>query len=518
MRPLLRPVEMAEADRLTIEAGTPGQVLMDRAGRAVARAVVDVAGGRYGVNVLILCGKGNNGGDGFVAARLLDSWGLKVDCATLFDPAEARGDAAHHLEQLRSSGIEPARLSGPIDVDRYDVVVDAIFGTGFKGRVEGDAADVIASLSGHECVISVDIPSGVDGLTGAVSGPAVYADLTVAMGAEKTGTALPPGSVHAGVVQVADIGIDVDVRKFERAGTGVMVESFVEMAEAADIAQSLPERSPGSHKRGNGSVAVLAGSDAYPGAAVLTCAGAARSGAGYVTLATTGKAATSAIAWSPELVVKGVTGGATLEADALESVAEILERSDAIAAGPGWGTDEGLTQLLRGLLARETPLVLDADGLNVLARDPSVLSARSAATILTPHPGELARLLDVEPRSVTSDRLGAALELSSRFPRAIVVAKGHRTVVSYGGGKVAVVIPVGGPELATAGTGDVLTGVIASLVAQGVPPVGAAITGAYVHGIAGSVAGQRVGPTGVGALDVAEAIPEAVALIRATPV
>lgn len=508
---------MQQADRLTIEGGTPGSVLMERAGRAVARAVVEEAGVRYGTKVLVVCGKGNNGGDGAVAARLLDLWGLAVTCAAVFDVGEAAGDAARHFGLLRRAGVEPRRWDDTVDPDGFDVVVDAIFGTGFSGVAEGPPADAIRALWGHRCVVAVDIPSGVDGSTGAVSGPAVRATTTVAIAAEKVGTALPPGSDFAGRVVVADIGIRTDIRKFEASGHGVVVDSFVEMAETADVAASLPERSPASHKRSNGSVAILAGSDALPGAAVLTAMGAMRAGAGYVTLGSTEAVVRSAVTQAPELLTQVVSKGHSLGPDSVGAFADAIERAQALAIGPGLGTGGPQRELLERALGADLPLVVDADGLNVLAEDPSGLAKRSAPAVITPHPAELARLLEASTEDVVADRLSAALQASARFPSAVVVAKGHRTVVAYGGGKVAVVIPVGGPELATAGTGDVLTGLVAALIAGGIPPVGAAITGAYVHGVAGSVAGRRVGALGVLASDVAEAIPEAMSLIRATP-
>lgn len=513
MRPLLRPTEMAAADRAAITAGTPGTVLMERAGRAVARAVIELAGGRYGKKVLVVCGKGNNGGDGFVAARALAAQGLSVTCAGLFDPSDIGGDAAHHLDLMQRAGIPLSGREALRSPSHYDVVVDAIFGTGFKGPAEGLAAEAIAAIGDHPAVVSVDIPSGVDGATGAVDGPAVHADVTVTFGAEKTGTAVPPGSIHAGVVEVVDIGIDVSLRKFETSGEGVIVDAFIEMAEAADVAQSLPVRPPNAHKRSTGSVLVLAGSPAYTGAASLTVLGAWRTGAGYVTLGSPGPVVDQAVQSCPELVGRSIEGWGP---GAIEALKPDIERAGAVAIGPGMGSD-GVRAAVEAILSLALPTVVDADALNALAEDPSALSDPPGPVVLTPHPAELARLLQVETETVVKDRLGAALEASGRFPRCIVLLKGHRTVVSYGSGKVAVVIPVGGPELATAGSGDVLAGVVATLLAQRVPPVGAAIAGAYLHGLAGSVAGQRLGGTGVMATDVAEALPDAIDLLRALP-
>jgi NAD(P)H-hydrate epimerase len=509
---------MKAADEQTIAAGTPGTVLMERAGRAVARVVREVAGGRYGRNVLVVCGKGNNGGDGFVVARVLACEGLGVTCMLTFDPAEAKGDAAEQLRSMTAAGVVAEAFDKAADTEAYDVVVDAIFGTGFSGRAEGVAREAIELIDGHPAIVAIDIPSGVDGLTGRVDGPAVHALRTVAMAAEKIGTALPPGAVHAGAVEVIDIGIDTDIRKFEQSGGGVVVDSFVEMIEAADVAAALVPRSAMAHKRSVGSVAILAGSDQIRGAALLTARGAIRMGSGYVTLAST-KAVKAAAAISlPELICKQAGKDGVLGPDALDDLGPELERSDAFAVGPGMGTgpqQRGLVERVLREVAK--PLVLDADALNVLAEDPEPLRARTSPTVITPHPAELARLLGISTEEVVADRLTAALEAARRFPSVVVLCKGFRTIVAYGGGKVAVVVPVGGAELATAGTGDVLTGAIAARLAEGSPPVAAALTAAYIHGLAGAVAAQRIGSPGLVAGEVADALPEAAELIRATP-
>jgi hydroxyethylthiazole kinase-like uncharacterized protein yjeF len=519
MRPLFRPSEMAAADRLTILAGTPGEVLMERAGRAVARAVLDLAGFRYGLRALVLCGKGNNGGDGFVAARVLAAQGVSVTCLCVFDPQETSGDAATHLARMRASGIEPRRFAaeaGRLDAGHFHVVVDAIFGTGFTGVAAGEPASAIDAVAGHPALVAVDIPSGVDGLTGAVAGPAIFATETVAMGAEKTGTAVPPGSTHAGVVRVADIGIDVGIRKFESAGEGVVVDSFVEMVEASDVAASLPQRSPSAHKRSSGSVVILAGSDEMRGAALLCASGALRMGAGYVTLGSTAAVKHAAAAAIPEVLCRVASDGDALDATALDEMKTVIERGGAVAIGPGMGTSEGARALVRRLVQEVTlPLVVDADAINVL--DPADLRTRTHPTVLTPHPAELGRLMNLTTDEVVADRLGAVAAAARAFPSSVVLLKGNRTVISYAGGKAIVVIPVGGPELATAGTGDVLTGALAALLSQGIAPAGAAIAAAYVHGLAGSVAGSHVGPQGVLAGDVALALPEAWSLLVQRP-
>jgi ADP-dependent NAD(P)H-hydrate dehydratase / NAD(P)H-hydrate epimerase len=535
VRPLVTPEEMASFDRAAIEAGTPVEVLMDRAGRAVARAVIQAAGGRYGKRVAIVCGKGNNGGDGFVAARVLHEVGLRVDCLTVFDPAEARGAARHHLELLRSTGCSMRPFS-PEVIRRADVIVDAIFGTGFRGAPEGEPARAIGELAhlrwGEDVVkdestgetimappvwpppriVAVDVPSGIGG-----NGEVVEADVTVAMGAEKLSTALGDPEV-VGRVEVADIGIPVE---------GVSVA----MIENEDAALSLPHREPEAHKRSVGSVAIVAGSSAITGAAALTARGAIRGGTGYATLGSTHEAVAVARELCPELLTVEVEGD-VVGPDALDDLAEVVGRAGALAVGPGLGVGKRQTAFVERVLAEvELPVILDADGLNVLEGRIDAMVERHRPLVITPHPAELARLLDASTKEVQADRLASAMEAARRFGCAVVL-KGYRTIVAEpdwsgdvqpdgslrmhieDGPGFASVNPTGGPELATAGTGDVLTGLMAAFCAYSGDvrePVRAAV---YVHGLAGSVAAGRVGP-GVVAWDVAEAIPEAVGEVTA---
>ena len=503
MRPLLSPKQMAEADAATIENGTPGHVLMDRAGRAVARAAIATAGGRYGKRAVVVCGKGNNGGDGFVAARVLASQGMSVVCIDAGEPFEPRSDAGHHFDLMRSRGLSLRSFDAAL-LDGADVVVDAIFGTGFHGAAEGAVAKTIDAINACEAkVVAVDIPSGVDGTTGAVEGAAVRADRTVAVAAEKFGTALAPGAGFAGALEVVDIGIGVP-------------ETRVCVAEARDVRPLLPQRLPESHKRSNGSVALLAGSTGMSGAALLSAEGAMRAGAGYVTLGSTVEVTRAADVVLPEVLKRELWEGNGMTSVSFARFADVIERSDALAIGPGLRDKEGQRALVRLVLqAVEIPLVADADALNVLAGQTEVLRARTHPTVITPHPGELSRLVERSTAEIQADRLGAALDAAGDLG-CVVLLKGFRTVVADPDGR-AVVVLAGGPELATAGTGDVLCGVVATLLAQGLEPFEAAWAGAYVHGLAGTIAGRAAGGRGVMAWDVAEAIPEALCAIADSP-
>jgi NAD(P)H-hydrate epimerase len=485
---------MRAADEAAIAAGTEASVLMDRAGRAVARAVIACAGGRYGRRVTVVCGRGSNGGDGFVAARVLARRGSGVSCLGIGGAGESTGPAGDHLARMESDGI-PLRPYAPHRLDDADVVVDALFGTGFRGRAEGEAAAAIAALNAAPAtVVSVDVPSGVNGATGAVAGPAVVAQVTVALGAEKLGTAVTPGAAQAGRVEVADIGIPVE-------------RMPVAMVEPADVAAVLPRRPLDAHKRSGGSVAVLGGSAAITGAPVLTARGAARMGAGYVTVGGPSAVKNALSTTCPEVLTQVVARGDVLGPDAVAEFDPVLGRADALAIGPGVERGESQSALLEAVWSKvEIPVIVDADGLNALAGR-SEWPRRTGATVLTPHPAELARLLESSVAEVSADRVGAARATASRFG-AVVVLKGWRSVVAEPSGRVAV-IPTGGAELATAGTGDVLTGAVAALAAAGLDPFAAAWAASYVHGVAGARAARRLGVAGVVAWDVAEALPEA---------
>jgi ADP-dependent NAD(P)H-hydrate dehydratase / NAD(P)H-hydrate epimerase len=501
VRPLLAPEEMGRADAATIAAGTGAEVLMERAGAAVAGAALRAAGGRYGRRAVVVCGKGNNVGDGFVAARLLRSEGVAVTCLSTADTDGARGAAAHHLDLLRSQRVAVRAFSDE-PLATADVIVDAIFGTGFRGRAEGVPAEAIEAINRTPApVVAVDIPSGVDGATGAVAGPAVRAAVTVAFAAEKYGTAVGNGSVLAGAVEVVDIGIAVG-------------DAVVAVSEAADVARVLPRRAPDAHKRSGGAVALLAGSAGMTGAALLAARGAVRMGAGYASLGTTAATEAAKAAVLPEVLSAVVSDGEALGPEALERFAGVLDAAGALGIGPGLGRGDGPRDLvMRALEEVELPVVADADALNVLAGNTQALARRSGATVITPHPGEIARLLETGIGEVQADRLGVARAAARSFD-CVVLLKGRRTVVAEPGGR-AVVNPTGSPHLATAGTGDVLTGAVATLLAAGVPAFEAAWAAAYVHGVAGRLAAERVG-AGVLAWDVAEALSEARAALERT--
>ncbi len=503
MKPLPTPEEMAAADAAAIDAGTPAHLLMDRAGRALAREVLRVGGRRYGLNVAVVCGKGSNGGDGFAAARALAREGARPRCLLVGGMDAVSGAAAHHLELLRTEGgvVDPFPEAS---LERADVIVDALFGTGFRGVAEGEAAAAIDAINAAQRpVVAADIPSGVNGETGAVEGPGVDADVTVAMGAEKIGTAVGRGAALAGRVTVADIGIPVGS---VRAG----------VVEEDDVRRVLPTRAPDAHKRSGGAVAIVAGSDAMTGAVVLTASGAMRMGAGYVTVGASVGAVTAVQGLLPEVLARVVGEGDHLDAASADRFVDVLERADSLAVGPGLGRGQDQHALVERLLTDvEKPIVLDADGLNVLEGNTGALARRDARTVLTPHAAELARLLGTDVEKIQADRVASARRAAEEFGCAVLL-KGFRTVVAQPDQNV-VVNPTGGPELATAGTGDVLTGAVSALLAAGVEDFEAAWASAYVHGLAGSLARAQIGAAGVIAGDVADALPDALKFLTDQP-
>ncbi len=508
MKPVLTPDQASALDRATQARGVSADLLMERAGRAVARAALDVMGGSYGRRAVVVCGKGNNGGDGLVAARHLARWGVRVAVVAveaLDDLREPAAGNAARLNEVTSIRVLPfAHALLDRELRRADVAIDALFGTGFRGIPEDDWADAIAGLNTSPApVVAVDIPSGVNGATGTVEGDAVRADLTVTFGAPKVGAVVLPGAELAGVVRVADIGFPQDL---------MVADAF--LTEPADVAAILPERDIDTHKRATGVLVVVAGSREMTGAARLVARGAGRIGTGLVQVAV------------PEGILPIVQAGlaettflplpetpeGSVALSALSTLLDRLEGADTLAIGPGLSGHEETAELVRRLVRDcPVPLVLDADGLNAFTGRAAELADRKSDAVLTPHVGEFVRLSGVSARELVEDRLTHARALAERTG-AVTLLKGSRTLVTTPDGVVRI-NPTGGPVLATAGSGDVLTGIIGGLVARGLDPGDAASAGAYVHGLAGILAGRSSGE-GTLASDIARCVPEAVNRVR----
>jgi ADP-dependent NAD(P)H-hydrate dehydratase / NAD(P)H-hydrate epimerase len=506
MLPILTPSEAAELDRASEDRGISVNDLMEAAGRRVAEAVRTLAGGTYGRRVVVLCGKGNNGGDGLVAARVLDSWGVGVRVLLIPSPDELGGPARRAFERYDRAGGHWAPCTSRArarELPRADVAVDAVVGTGLRGPAEGYVAVAIEALDGAECpVVAVDIPSGVNGETGGVDGPAVHAAVTVTFGALKPGLVFHPGASFAGDVEVADIGFPPD-----------LVRSDCWLVEPEDVEGMLPPRPPETTKRGTGVVLVVGGSRTMTGAPVLTARSAHRAGAGLVTLAVPEGALPVVQEGGLEPIYLPLPqtddGGAS--AEAWPALLARLSAVDVVALGPGLGREDSTMDLVRRLVAESpVPVVLDADGLYAFAGRGSLLADRRSELVITPHAGEFGRLAGLTADEVGEDRVGHARKAAAEF-RCPVLLKGSRTVVAEPSARVRV-NPTGGPFLATAGSGDVLTGVVAAAIARGVPAADALVFAAYVHGMAGQLAGSVHGE-GTVASDVIEAVPAAIARV-----
>ena len=494
--PLPDAETMRAVDRWAIEEqGVPGLDLMERAGAGVARAVeLMVADG----TVTVACGKGNNGGDGLVVARLLRDGGREVTVVCAAPPEEFSGDALRNLSRL--PGEEPALLAAGA-FDGAAVIVDALLGTGFAGEPRGAIADAIDAVNAAQApVVSVDVPSGVDASTGVIRGSAVRATVTVTFHAPKPGLWIDPGKAHAGEVQTIDIGIP-------RGAPGTASVGLI----APSVLDRLQRRDASSTKFTSGHVLVVGGSRGLTGAPLMAAQASMRAGAGYVTACVPASLqGILASAGPAELMTRGLPdddGGLTDEG--VTSVLQYAKRGGAVALGPGLGRSDGATAFARRLAREaEVALVLDADGLNAHAGVLGDLADRNAPTVLTPHAGELARLLDLDSAEIERERL-RHVRAAAEQAGAVVVLKGDDTLIADSRGWVAV-SPGGSPALATAGTGDVLTGVIAALLAQGLDAFTAAAAGVWLHTAAGREAARRQGAAeGVVASDVIVALPAA---------
>jgi ADP-dependent NAD(P)H-hydrate dehydratase / NAD(P)H-hydrate epimerase len=474
LSPLYDAEGMRAVDRWAIEEqGVPGSELMQTAGTALAEAVAELAPDGP---VRILCGKGNNGGDGLVAERVLREMGFAVESHAVFEGGER--DLAGWLEGAGA-------------------VVDAIFGTGFAGAPKGPAGTAIEAI--NRCgarVVACDIASGVDASTGEVAGGAVEADLTVTFHAAKVGQRVAPGKWHTGQLRVVPIGIP----------RGAPVEPSAGAIDAS-ILSLAPARGPRSTKFSSGQVTIAGGSRGLTGAVRMSSLAAIRAGAGYATVAVPADLEAVFEAGQPEVMSVGCPGGdGCLAPASLKPLLRTFERAAAGVLGPGLGRDPGSVELAREAAATiDAPLVIDADGLNAFAGEVGLLAARRTATILTPHAGEAGRLLGRAAEEVDAHRLEAARELALAAG-AVVVLKGDDSIVTDG--ERVAVNTLSAPALATAGTGDVLSGIIAALLARGLDPFAAACAGVLAHARAGRDAARRVGAAeSVIASDAIESIP-----------
>jgi NAD(P)H-hydrate epimerase len=494
---------MQEIDRQAIEGiGIPSLVLMENAGVAVVEEIEDrVSGDR--LNVSVMCGLGNNGGDGMVIARHLSDRGHEVMVYLTAPRANYSGDARSQLRILNRLDIPMTVLGTGRSLERArrrfedsDVAVDALFGTGLQREVVGlyaEAVSIVNSCSG--LVVAVDIPSGINGQTGMPMGTAVTADVTVTLAFPKRGLILFPGADHAGEIVVADIGIP------EAASFLVPAEGWV-LGESP-VREAFGKRWEDTHKGTYGHLLVCSGSSGKIGAGVLAAKAALRAGAGLVTLAVPSSFSHSVDASVPEIMTAPLpeTSDGTLSTGGVKALEKLIGERDALAIGPGLTDHTETSELVREVLSwTGFPAVVDADALNALGRDLESLRHRGELTVLTPHPGEMGRLMGMETSEVQRDRIGTALRCSERSG-CIVILKGARTIVATPEGHYYVNL-TGNAGMATAGTGDVLTGMIGALLATGVDPLTGSLASVYLHGSSGDLAADELTQHCMTAVDI----------------
>ena len=491
MRPVVTAAEMRALDRATIEeVGLPSIALMETAGRAVAAAARAMLHGAPG-HVAVVCGPGNNGGDGFACARVLRDHGVDATCYLAAPRDQLSADARVHLAILERAGGVVRAIATTEELGECGdaiagaaLVIDALFGVGLARAIDGHFADVVALVNHASRCLAVDIPSGLDADTGRALGACVTAHRTVTMAALKVAHVSAPGFARCGEVEVADIGVPRGLIDAQAIRAGVI--------EPHDVARVLPRAAPLDHKGRRGHVVVIGGLPNMRGAGRLCAMAALRAGAGLVTLAAAGE----------------VTADDSVMTRSLETdLGELLDGKAAVAIGPGLSQSDLAAGWVGEVIAAGAPAVLDADALNLCAGIVPALAKAAGPLVLTPHPGEAARLLGTTVPEIEADRLAAARALAQRS-HAVVVLKGARTVVCDGtlGDEFCTINTTGGPELATGGSGDVLSGVIAALLAQGMAPADAARAAVLVHGRAGDQLAARSGSRGVVSSDLPPAI------------
>lgn len=506
------PMQMNIIDSISIERyGIPGIVLMENAALKVAGEACRMLGEVWNKKILVIAGKGNNGGDAFAVARHLFLRKASVRVYLLCNPEEVRDDALVNYRIINRLGIPVEVVDNPSGLREMNkelkdcsLIIDGLYGTGFRGEINGIAAEVVQMVNNSGVkVLSIDIPSGVDGTTGKVSLSCVRADSTVTFGLPKFGLLVHPGCDYTGKLLIADIGLPEAA--MEEAGISIWLN------DSSEIRKLIPERKKDSNKGSYGRALLVAGSKGMTGAACLAAGACLRSGAGLVYLAGPASLVPVFGAQITEAVVLPLEdeGKGFLSAKCFENLKEKIENVDALAIGPGLSVCEDIRYILEQIIKSvKIPVVFDADALNAISKDTGILKNLKAPAVVTPHPGEMARLLGTSVAEVQDDRKKAALEFAMRW-NVTVVLKGSRTIIAAPDGRV-FVNATGNPGLATAGTGDVLTGIIAGFLAQGLDTVNAARAGVYIHGLAGDLAAKDRGEHGIIAGDVVEAVPYAI--------
>jgi hydroxyethylthiazole kinase-like uncharacterized protein yjeF len=518
---LVTASQMRNIDQKTIQGvGIPGLELMEKAGEGTARVAREMLGEPEGKVVAIFCGAGNNGGDGFVVGRCLSQWGAQVELYLTAKKSAVKGDAKTNMERAVGLDLPVREILGGKQIPaqiKADLIVDAFFGTGFQGEIEGYVKDLVELINSSRIpVLAVDIPSGLHADTGEFRGACIRADRTATMALPKIGHFFFPGKEISGKVSVIDIGVPPKVVEEENISLNLVT--------GAEVRQIIPKRQGDAYKGTCGRVVLVAGSTGLTGAACLASLSSLRAGAGMALLCIPNSLNAILEAKLTEVMTKplpDVRKKGALALRGLGEIRELLKWGDCCAIGPGLGQHFETFELVRRLVSRlNMPAVIDADGLNALAKDTSILKECKAPLILTPHIGELSRLNKVPIPEIAKDRIKHASEFA-RENNCVLVLKGAPTIISEPGGQT-YVNPTGNAGMATAGSGDVLTGIIAGLLAQKLmQPQGqdvrqivldSVLAGVYVHGVTGDLAKQEKGEMGMIAGDMMEKIPTA--LIR----
>lgn len=513
---VVTPKQMNQIDSTCIEEfGIPGIVLMENAALCVVNEIISFMDQLQGKSIAILAGKGNNGGDAFAVSRHIFNKGAKVRLFIIAKREEITGDAATNIDIAEKSGVKYEEIISEEQIERIetvlkhaDLIVDGMFGTGLKGNVTGVAEKIIKLINTSEVpVIAIDIPSGINGETGKVMGVAVKASKTVTFGLPKIGLIIHPGCEYAGVIKTVDIGIPHKaIDKFD-IKLNLIEESFV--------AKKIPERKPETNKGDYGRIFIIGGSTGMTGAGVLAAAGALRVGAGLVYLGIPSSLAYRYNFSIIEIITIPLEDGRTgyISKDSILTVLERMKTMTVAAIGPGLSTKGDASELLSAVIENtKIPLVIDADGLNVLALNLNVLKKLKVPVIITPHPGEMSRLTGISVKEIQDNRIEVARNFAMKWG-IITVLKGARTVVALPGGETYINLS-GNPGMATAGTGDVLTGIISGLIGQGLRPEEAAIAGVYLHGVAGDQVAMKKGMYGMNASDIVEELPYVIKAVK----
>jgi len=516
---LVTAAESREIDRLTIERyGTPGPELMERAAAGATKALLERFPEVRGRRVTVCAGKGNNGGDGFLMARLLRRRGVKADVLLLGAPSDVRGDAALALAAAQRARVpvhavesSAALRAAAARFGSAALLVDAVFGTGLNAPVSGLHAECLEAINASGVpIFAVDIPSGLHADFGTPLGVAIRAAATATFGFAKVGQAIYPGLAYVGDLTVVDIGL--------AAAAVAAVQPAARLLDPDAAGRLVPVRPPEAHKGTTGHVLVIAGSRGHSGAALMASHAACRAGAGLTTLAGPASLNTIFSLGAPEVMTAPLADREGLVEFDETAVRRLLDGKTAVIVGPGIGVHDGAAALVRFLLAEVAlPMVVDADALTCVARDPGVLRTARAHAVLTPHPGEMARLLGSDTGSVQADRIGTARRFAAEHG-CVLVLKGARTIIAAPEASADGTIwvnPTGNPGMASGGMGDALSGIVGALLAQRLAPAVAARLGAYLHGEVADHLAATVGPIGFLASDIIDGIPAGLARVRA---